>query len=125
MFDRWYVFDYVVESFVGPDRVVVDDVEEVLWIFLFVSDWYAVVDFFRCYDEVVHDGDTDFVELERDGDHQSVRSNCFVCRIFCHDRTLDDFEGDGSWIKCKRITFIVDDMDGDSCAWYHANSTLR
>ena len=91
--------------------MVVDNIVEVFRVFFFVPDWYKIVDFLRGDNEVIHDRDSDFVELEWDGYDEGVSSNGFVSGILRHDGTLDDFEWNRCWIECVDVAFVFNDLD--------------
>jgi len=78
VFNGGYVFDDRVAGVVHPVRVVVDDIIETFRVLLFVSHWNIIVDFFRCNDKVIHDCDSDFIELKRNGHDDGVRADCLV-----------------------------------------------
>ena len=67
-----------VSTFSHPYRVIVNDIKELFWLFLFVSEWDVIDDLFCCNCQIVHHRDSDFVELVWDRQDSCCSSNSFV-----------------------------------------------
>ena len=91
--------------------MVADYVVKAIGIFLFVSDGYIILDFFRCNDKIVHDGNSDFVESEWYRDNDSIGLSCFVGGILGRNRALDNFEGNCGWVKSVGIAVFVNNLN--------------